>query len=331
MRLSSPSNRYSELERSEVEANKFALDQLADDCPLSSAACGATARDAVQLAPACIGSTETFVHYKDIQFRRVAYNVSAGDSLGSLEHRLTFAYLQEQGAPVRIDGRLWPRDRLAVIYGPAKVSTSGPALLMILELDATRVPMLEELFAPSAVKGNWLSLLPSSSFVVRDLQRVIADAIAPNSSAKRSPPVERTIALALRTTELALHPKYKTSLNSERQRFVDAAENFMWSNISEGIGLSQVSRGAGCSPRTLSNYYRNLYGISPMRYFKLLRFNHVRRALRNSGPAKKTVSDIAADHGFWHMGHFSEQYRDFFGETATETMLNVCVDESRTL
>ena len=32
-----------------------------------------------------------------------------------------------------------------------------------------------------------------------------------------------------------------------------------------------------------------------------------------------TVADIAARWGFWHMGHFSQDYKALFGETPTQT------------
>lgn len=49
-----------------------------------------------------------------------------------------------------------------------------------------------------------------------------------------------------------------------------------------------------------------------------MRLNTVRRALRE-GDALATIADIAARSGFWHMGHFSHDYKALFGETPSQT------------
>lgn len=78
-------------------------------------------------------------------------------------------------------------------------------------------------------------------------------------------------------------------------------------HIYDDICLQEICRG------------HSLYGISPIRYLKILRLNRVREALRACARSA-TVFDIAADHGFWHMGHFSAQYRALFGETPSQTL-----------
>jgi AraC family ethanolamine operon transcriptional activator len=51
-----------------------------------------------------------------------------------------------------------------------------------------------------------------------------------------------------------------------------------------------------------------------------VRLNAVRRELRN-GTADQTIGDVAARWGFWHMGHFSHDYKALFGETPSHTRL----------
>jgi len=36
--------------------------------------------------------------------------------------------------------------------------------------------------------------------------------------------------------------------------------------------------------------------------------------------SKKTVTQLATDHGFWELGHFSVSYRALFGETPSEPL-----------
>lgn len=276
-------------------------------------------REAIQLAPGSIGSLAASADFEYVHFRRTTYNVSVSKTVGS-DQKLTFAYLRRQAGPARIDGRLWLNRRLAVIAGRAEFSTTGPAILMVMEADVQKLPILDQLIGASEETRHWLSMLPAGSSLARQLERRIDECIAdPRSLSLDLHRMQRVAALAFRATELAMLPEHRCCVDAQRQQFVEASKSYMWTNIGGNIGLREVSKAVGCSPRTLSNYYRSLYGVSPISYLKMLRFSRVREALRQNGTLTKAIFDVAADFGFWHMGHFSQQYRYLFGETPSET------------
>jgi AraC family ethanolamine operon transcriptional activator len=57
-----------------------------------------------------------------------------------------------------------------------------------------------------------------------------------------------------------------------------------------------------------------------MAYFKRERLSGVRQALQRPHPAPIRVIDVATAWGFWHMGHFTTDYREMFGESPSETL-----------
>lgn len=69
--------------------------------------------------------------------------------------------------------------------------------------------------------------------------------------------------------------------------------------------------------RTLQNSFQDTLGLSPTAFLRSVRLNAVRRALREPGHA--TIAETAARWGFWHMGHFSQEYKALFGETPSQT------------
>lgn len=69
--------------------------------------------------------------------------------------------------------------------------------------------------------------------------------------------------------------------------------------------------------RTLQNSFQETLGLSPATFLRSVRLNAVRRALREPGNA--TIAEVAARWGFWHMGHFSQEYKALFGETPSQT------------
>ena len=62
------------------------------------------------------------------------------------------------------------------------------------------------------------------------------------------------------------------------------------------------------------------YGLGPMAYFKALRLNAVRVALKVTPAA---VSEAAREFGFHHLGNFAADYRRLFGERPSETLRGV--------
>ena len=44
------------------------------------------------------------------------------------------------------------------------------------------------------------------------------------------------------------------------------------------------------------------------------------RVLKSTDPKLATISQIAIEWGFWHMGQFSADYKKMFGETPSTTL-----------
>ena len=106
---------------------------------------------------------------------------------------------------------------------------------------------------------------------------------------------------------------------SQRRPVVRRAEEFMRAHLSEPIALHEICAAARASERTVEYGFREMYGMGAKKFLQVLRLNHARRLFRFGGNAV-SVQDGAAAAGFWHMGHFSANYRRLFGETPSETI-----------
>lgn len=113
-----------------------------------------------------------------------------------------------------------------------------------------------------------------------------------------------------------LPPKQSASPRS----VVQDALNFMMAHLSEPLTLQQLCGACGRSKRSMIYHFTDALGITPMAYFKLQRLNAVRRALKGADPHATRVLDIAADFGFYHMGHFAVDYRELFGVLPSVTL-----------
>jgi AraC-like DNA-binding protein len=101
---------------------------------------------------------------------------------------------------------------------------------------------------------------------------------------------------------------------------VQDALDFMLAHLTEPLTLQELCRACGRSKRSMIYHFTDALGITPMAYFKLQRLNAVRRALQGAHPRTTRVLDIAADFGFYHMGHFAVDYRELFGVLPSVTL-----------
>lgn len=135
-------------------------------------------------------------------------------------------------------------------------------------------------------------------------------------------PAVRRAEMRLLVTSLLLahHHTHGESLRREtapmRPRHVDRAVEYVEGHLCEPIALGDIAEAAGRSARTVDEGFRRCLGVSPMTYVRDLRLERVRAALLTS---EATVSTIALDAGFTHLGRFAAAYRARFGELPSQT------------
>ena len=103
-----------------------------------------------------------------------------------------------------------------------------------------------------------------------------------------------------------------------RSQAVRRARDFIDAHAGEPPPIQEVCRVSGVSWRTLDYGFREIFGVTPKKYLQAPRLDGVRKELRRAGPAT-TVSDIANNWGFWHMGQFAADFKRQFGELPSET------------
>jgi AraC family ethanolamine operon transcriptional activator len=268
----------------------------------------------VQVTPGQFEPTATVVDCGAIRLRRFVYNLGVCETLNA-QNGVVLAYLQRQCGLARLAGETWFNHRLAMILGRAEFNTNEACVLTLLEVDSKRVPILGELLARHPRNAERFAIVPADT---RLQARV--DAMLSAGECSEIVDQRKLLASIIRVVESALRLQSSSRLYEQRQAIAGAAEAYMWAHIDDEFTLDSICRGIGCGPRTLIGYFHQLYGMGPIRYLKILRLNRVRQALRAGDSERATVFDLAADQGFWHMGHFSSSYRLLFGETPFETL-----------
>ncbi len=116
-----------------------------------------------------------------------------------------------------------------------------------------------------------------------------------------------------------------TSLNAHGGRHLQRALDYIQAHAHESLTLDRIAAAACVSPRTLEVAFRRRYDQSPLAYARGIRLERVRAALQAAAVdgRQTSVTDIALQHGFVHMGRFSAYYRRRFGCAPSATLRGV--------
>jgi len=96
------------------------------------------------------------------------------------------------------------------------------------------------------------------------------------------------------------------------------ALQFFKMNAAKPIGITDVCRAAFIDKRMLQRAFRDYFDVTPLEYLRLDRLQRARRMLMLS-QSNISVSEIAFDCGFTHLGRFSGYYLKQYGELPNET------------
>lgn len=108
--------------------------------------------------------------------------------------------------------------------------------------------------------------------------------------------------------------------NLSRLEVLSQAELFIRNHISEQISVTMVAEYCEISERTLLYTFKKRFGVGVKTFIKILRLNAVYEKLHNEMD-EKTISNVAREYGFWHMGQFHKDYKEFFDELPSYTSL----------
>jgi AraC family ethanolamine operon transcriptional activator len=110
------------------------------------------------------------------------------------------------------------------------------------------------------------------------------------------------------------------SMPSGRIDVVRRVEQHLLDDLAVPQTVDDLCRIANASRRTLEYSFKDYFGTSPKRFIKALKLNAARDDLLTGSYGFNHVVEIASGLGFTHMGQFSADYRNMFGEKPSETL-----------
>lgn len=102
-------------------------------------------------------------------------------------------------------------------------------------------------------------------------------------------------------------------------RRVRQAEEIMRARSDEPLSMAELARSVGVGLRSLQLAFLQVRGMGPRDVLVRVRLERARARLLAAHPAE-TVTRVALDSGFAHLGRFPATYRAAFGELPAETL-----------
>jgi AraC-like DNA-binding protein len=152
-------------------------------------------------------------------------------------------------------------------------------------------------------------------------EALLGGALHPGTPSLMLPPLQQMILTTLLTVQPhAFSEKLQRPASRIAPGSVVRAEAFIEANAHEPLTPAEIAAAAGASERALFRAFQDFRGETPMARLRAVRLERVHKELLVGEPDTTSVSTVAMDWGFHHLGHFGQAYRRRFGETPVETL-----------
>lgn len=91
-------------------------------------------------------------------------------------------------------------------------------------------------------------------------------------------------------------------------------------NLKQELSSEHLAEQARMSVRSLYALFERQLGITPKQYIRQRKLECIHACLSDPDCLVRSLTELALDHGFLHLGRFSESYRRQFGELPSNTL-----------
>ncbi len=98
------------------------------------------------------------------------------------------------------------------------------------------------------------------------------------------------------------------------------ALSYIERHLGETISLNDLCTHCCASRSTIERAFRRELGLTPTKFLRKRRLFAVRRHLTDGNTGERTITAVAMNNGFMHLGRFARDYRELFGERPSDTL-----------
>ena len=194
-----------------------------------------------------------------------------------------------------------------------RATSRDPYLGMMLRFDAnTIIQTAAEIEMPRFRKDasyEPVSIQRLDSPLLDALYQLLQLLDEPNLLPHIAPLVSKEIIIRLLTGAHASHLWHLVTASNTRQQVVKAVSHIKH-HFAESIRMDKLAEEANMSPTTFRQHFREITGMSPVQFQKLLRLQEARQLMLNQNVSAGSACSLV---GYESASQFNREYRRLFG------------------
>lgn len=167
------------------------------------------------------------------------------------------------------------------------------------------------------LRGNTGTVLYGLTRHLRDLAEH-AHTGRPLSPAQQARLRDTLITMLLTGQQHTLLPGMRARRGGAAPAHVRRAEEFMEANLDSALSVADIAQASGVSLRALQDGFRRFRDTTIVSRLRDMRLERLHQALQCGGDT--SVTHLAYDMGFSHLGRLAADYRRRYGHTPVETL-----------
>jgi len=215
-------------------------------------------------------------------------------------------------------------DMLLVFAGGCEADISGPPLIgsEAIAIPESRFIELTEALCPTADRPEVTAIFDGDPVQLHALRKALGDLVTRPESDVHVEDVANVVAEAIAWMGDSCsqwEPHYLT-VNAARTRVAKLVQAYIEEHYAEAVHIEDLCRVTTVGARTVQRSFREYFDLTVSNYVKIVRLDSARRQLASAHKEETSVTRIAMDNGCSHLGRFSIEFRERFGQSPKQTL-----------
>lgn len=252
------------------------------------------------------------------------YNVAMSIRLESPPGTFCLLFPRSASEHFVVNGENVGNDKLIVVANGCDTDIVVPSLAgsEAIVIPETRFIEMTEVLCPTANLIEGTVIIDGDIVRLHQLRHTVADLVAQPESDVQGGDVANVIAqtIAWMGESCSQWGPGQIAANQDQIRVAKLAQEYIEAHYSQAVHVKDLCRVTGVGVRTLQRCFREYFNLTVSNYLKTVRLDSARRELLAADPSGTSVTRIAMENGCPHLGRFSVEFRERFGQLPRETL-----------
>ena len=233
-------------------------------------------------------------------------------------------WLRSTGAPLLASGVDAANDKLLFLPSSTVVGLVLPDLggSEVISIPEGQFKKMMTTFCPGYELLENLTLFEGNTAELQALSRNILRMLAEPGEKLRPEWISNLLAATFGWIDdsTGQWPPDKIRDHPAHRQIAKKAEEYIYEHFRDAVHIEDICREARVGLRTLQRCVREYFDVTVTELVEGVRMEAAHRELSVLQPKDSTVTQVALDNGFSHLGRFSVAYRERYGETPSERL-----------